>query len=284
MSAIFSPAAGPAAVKILTIQDLQPSDILLSKGDGLVSNLITQLDGGKYSHGALWSGAGVIQATGEGISESKIAGTHGVYRYPDLPKKVAEDIVTIARAQVNERYAYGELLMLGALFASGLRIEGAILTRMLDAIGGPTASKLKAWLDAHAGMKARVCTELVASAYYDAADARFALKILSRAAGGTLPDAIARATPQQATRSAATVTRGVAPVVDDPRLAADAVAAAQNCRDLVLQHNLGARARMRKVLAGVVAIDAETNKPLGVVTPRDLECSPSLRFVGRLEV
>jgi len=50
-----------------------------------------------------------------------------------------------------------------------------------------------------------------------------------------------------------------------------------------LQNDLGNEAGTRKLLAGEIARDAATNDPVGVVTPGDLEFSPSLRFVGRFE-
>jgi hypothetical protein len=273
------PAAGAAATKELSIDDLQPADILLSKGHGFVSDLIAESDGGQYSHGALWSGMSIIQATGDGITESELHGRHGVYRYqPALPEQVAEEIVAIATKQVDGRYAYGELVMLGALFLSGIRVKGALLNRLLDAIGGPTASKLKAWLDEHAGKSARVCTELVASAYYEAAGGAYALRVRSRPPAA----AVVRAATPQATRGGPPLTSGLALAVDDAQLQPTAIAAAQSCLDLLIQKDLNPSPGTRKLLAGALARDAVTGAPMGVVTPADLEFSPSLQFVGRL--
>lgn len=277
----INPAAGCAATKELSIDDLEPADILLSKGHGFVSNLIAESDGGQFSHGALWSGMSIIQATGEGITESEIHGKHAVYRYqPCLPPEAAKEIVAIATQQVDGRYAYGELVMLGALFLSGIRVKGALLNRLLDAIGGPSASKLKAWLDQHTGKGARVCTELVASGYYGAAGHAYALKIRSRADGTR----VVRAASSLGTRDAPTIAGGVAPVVDDVKLQPAALEAAQSCLDLLLQNDMNPPAKTRKLFAGAIAFDAATNAPIGVVTPADLEFSPSLRLIGRLTV
>jgi hypothetical protein len=273
------PAASAAATQELSIGDLEPADILLSKGQGYVSDLIAESDGGQFSHGALWSGAGIIQATGDGITLSMIHGRHAVYRYPGLPKEVAPQIVAVAKAQVDGRYAYGELVMLGALFLSGIRVKGALLNRLLDAIGRPSADKLKAWLDQHAGRGTRVCTELVASAYYDAAGHAYALKVRSRASGTP----VVRAASSLGTRGAPAIAGGIAPVVDDEQLQPAANEAAQTCLDLLLQNPNSPR-ETRKLFAGAIALDAETNAPIGVVTPADLEFSPSLKFVGHLDV
>jgi hypothetical protein len=293
----LSPTASAAAIQPLTIADLQPADILLSKGKGFVSDLIAEADGGHYSHGALWSGMGIIQATSDGITHSEIHGTHTVYRYPDLPQEAAKKIVAVAMDQVDSTYAYGELVMLGTLFLSGIRVKGALLDRLLDAIGGPTASKLKAWLDERAGKGVRVCTELVASAYYEAVkEGAYALKVRPRAGGGAGARAIVRAALSQRNRGTQVITSGIAPTVEDTNRQKEAVEAAQSCIDLFVRSDPSLPDKVwtrapspsmhsptRKVLAGAIARDAVTNEEVGVVTPADLEFSPSLKLVGRLE-
>jgi len=281
MTSTSQPTASAAPIQSLSVAQLQPADILLSKGQGFVSDLIADADGGHYSHGALWSGSGVIQATSDGITHSDIHGTHTVYRYPQLSQDAAKEIVAIAMEQVNGRYAYGELVMLGALFLSGIRVKGALLDRLLDAIGGPTAGKLKAWLDERAGKGARVCTELVASAYYEAVDGKYALKVRTRAAAGT--SAIVRAALPQRTRGAPVLTSGIAPAVEEADRQQEANDAAQSCIDLFVRSDPNPPATTRKLLAGAIARDAVTNKEVGVVTPADLEFSPSLELVGRLK-
>lgn len=276
--------AKSAGIRTLNINELRPADILLSKGPGFLSNLIAEADGGQFSHGALWSGTGIIQATGDGITLSEIEGKHAVYRYPDLPDEAAAKIVALAKAQVEGRYAYGELVLLGALFLSGIRVKGAVLTRLLDAIGGPTASKLKAWLDHHAGRGARVCTELVASCYYEAANGKFALQVRSRTGEGGRTNTVVTAATPPGTRGPRSISTGIAPDVDDSQLQSQAIAAAQSCIDLLSQPDLEVRAETRKLLAGAIARDAGTGADIGVVTPADLEFSPSLTFVGRLDV
>jgi hypothetical protein len=227
---------------------------------------------------------GIIQATSDGITRSEIHGTHMVYRYPDLPSKVAAEIVAIADKQVEEkgRYAYGELVMLGALFLSGIRVKGALLDRLLDALGGSTADKLKAWLDERPGKGARVCTELVASAYYEAKEGAYALKVRPRAGGSAGARAIVRAALLQRNRGTPVITKGIAPAVEEANRQKEAVEAAQSCIDLFVRNNPSLPDNVRGVLAGAIARDAVTNEEIGVVTPADLEFSPSLMLVGRL--
>jgi hypothetical protein len=52
----------------------------------------------------------------------------------------------------------------------------------------------------------------------------------------------------------------------------------------IAQLDPDAPAEARKLLAGAIARDAVTGEPIGVVTPADLELSPSLTLVGRLDV
>ncbi|MGC4086724.1 MAG: hypothetical protein QM756_02280 [Polyangiaceae bacterium] len=158
--------------------DLRPADVLLSRGEGIVSDSIAKNDGGQYSHGAVWSGDGIVQATSAGITHTPFSGSHGVYRRRELTEAGAQEVVELALAELKGRYAYGELVMLGVLFMSGIRVRGAWGSRALEAIGGPKAEKLKAWLDENEGKKVRVCTELVASCFFRAADKAFALEIL----------------------------------------------------------------------------------------------------------
>ncbi len=50
-------------MKAITTKDLRVADILLSRGDSDVSAGIAELDGGSYSHAALWSGHLVVEST-----------------------------------------------------------------------------------------------------------------------------------------------------------------------------------------------------------------------------
>jgi hypothetical protein len=45
---------------------------------------------------------------------------------------------------------------------------------------------------------------------------------------------------------------------------------------------MDASSDIRKVFAGAIALEAGTGKRIGVVTPADLQFSPSLKFVGRI--
>jgi len=289
----------------LTQSDLRPADILLSRGVGLVSDLIAASDGGKYSHGALWSGTGVIQATGDGITHTEELKVHDVYRHRELDELGAAEVVEAAKAELPGSYAYGELVLLGLLFSLGLHTRGALLTRMLEAIGGEGATKLGAWLNAQAGKKTRVCTELVASSFFKVSNGRFALKILPRSERPLQPAVAAPRSiglPPLVRGDAASggATRGQADISSSAAVLAGAERARQTCLELLLANGvlmregtrgaltelqpltIDASVQTRKVFAGPIAVEAGTNRPIGVVTPADLQFSPSLAFLGRI--
>src|SRR5690606_10170078 len=89
--------------------DLLPADVLLSRGDSDISTGIVELDGGTYSHAALWSGTDVLESTLPHVREAPlhVCGQHAhfidVYRHvrEDLPR---EHIVSQARTHLGKRY------------------------------------------------------------------------------------------------------------------------------------------------------------------------------------
>jgi hypothetical protein len=285
----------------LTLGDLQKADVLLARGHGLISDWISKADGGSYSHGALWSGTGVIQATSEGITDAPLVGAFDVYRHRTLDSAGADQVVAYAKTQVDGKYAYTELVMLGLLFSCGLRVKGAILNRLLEAIGSEPAADLNEWLMAHSNRKVRVCTELVATSFYKPADQRFALKILpfsqrpdaivTGAAPLELPPLVAEGDEPEQTRSL-TATEGARDALlaeSEPwlrLLMKSGLFEEQAVRGATLALPLlgdETPTNTRKIFTQPIAFDASSGEKLGVVTPADLQFSPSLRYVGHIE-
>jgi len=278
----------PSNPRELTLEDLKPGDVLLVRGHGIVSGLIAKSDGGRYSHGALWSGVGVIQATSKGITHEPFeTGEFDVYRHRELDEAGAAEVVAFAKSQVSGSYAYGELVLLGLLFSCGLRVKGALLNRLLDAIGGSKAAQLEAWLQEHSQQRIRVCTELVAASFFHTTKQRFALRIWRFSKRPAPPPVDARGgaaaaddpTAEPPLESLTEASRGCLEL-----LVRGGLASATNGRGtgLVLPAQAPAAAtKTRKVFADPIAFDASTGEKLGVVTPADLQFSPSLEFVGR---
>jgi hypothetical protein len=262
----------------LSSTDLQAADVLLSRGEGFVSDLIAKNDGGKYSHGALWSGTGIIQATSAGITETPLAGELDVYRRIDLTAEGAGEVVAIARRELKGRYAYGELVLLGLLFVSGAKVRGAWGSRMLDAIGGPTAKNLRDWLNKNSGSKVRVCTELVASCFFRAAGGKFAIQVLpadARPEPATDDDLLA-GLPSLGTDDDDTA-RGAPNPLDG-----ELEAMRHACVELLAPTTTAsADEGTRDLLGGSVAFSTN-GESIGVVTPADLEFSPSLQLISHI--
>lgn len=117
----------------INLSDLQPCDVLLCRGEGKFSDMIVLLDGGTYSHAALYAGKingkhCVIQATGRGIvcdpiEKLKEAVFVDVFRFNKNGHKLGDanylstPILEIGQAYVEShiKYAFDHLIMLALL-------------------------------------------------------------------------------------------------------------------------------------------------------------------------
>lgn len=160
----------------LSEQDLAPADVLLSLGEGTLSEAIQALDGGWYSHAALWAGADVIESTDPKVVRRPLdlsirsAGRRfvDVYRNRELSEEQRTQIVANAVAYVGRTYAYGELLLGAGIIASGsflFRTSDHAQRAWLHAIN-VVRSFLTAPIEAKANLV--TCAELVARSYNDA--------------------------------------------------------------------------------------------------------------------
>lgn len=277
------------STRALAVGELRPADILLSRGDSLIARAIVAADAGSYSHAAIWSGSNVIEATSAGISEVPLGYLRHVYRRRELDNPTATKVVEVARSQRGGRYAYHELLLLGLLFALGIEVRAPLLDRLLEAIGGPPARELQRWLQdkSHEQREPRICTELVASCYYQA---NSPLRVVARA---SRPSQRTQDLPRAGLRASVVYS----PPVDPSQMHEEELRSAQRaCLELLLKHRVVETSdpgvalvgepqfSPRKVIAGAVAVDDRTGAPVGTVTPADLEFSPSLERVGFIAV
>jgi hypothetical protein len=269
--------------------------VLLSRGIGDLSDLICSVDGGSYSHAALWDGEHVVEATLGGIHANPLAHSLQALQYVDVYRYhrdehwlgecawPAEPVVAHARTFIGAKYAYADLLMAAVVISLGRRTSIPAMKLALRRFGAQAgnylASKLFPALNASSDAKdAMVCTEVVAAAYYHAPSIpvhRYALEVLVRGRSaneglGAVPRS------EQATLEAEylelslqwrTYLRAGA-----PDLARDVDAA----EEASCQEGLFGLTDDRIVRAGDRAL------PLSCVTPRDLETSPSLKCLGRI--
>jgi hypothetical protein len=104
---------------------LRPGDVLLSLGTGTTSEAIRMLDGGEYSHAALWTGSTVIESTTPCVMErtfAKSLADHDrayvrAYRHRKCHGERAALVISGAREYVDRTYSYGDLFLCASLMA-----------------------------------------------------------------------------------------------------------------------------------------------------------------------
>ncbi|MGZ4962281.1 MAG: hypothetical protein ACXWC8_06975, partial [Limisphaerales bacterium] len=117
----------------VTPDQLQPGDVLLYHGKGMVSEFIRLFDGSQYSHAALFDGQQVIEAISPGVTgrplKQSIAGATyvDVYRFisndghkiadPGYPAQPITGAGAKFLAQAD-RYAYEQIVLLAVLAAT----------------------------------------------------------------------------------------------------------------------------------------------------------------------
>ena len=181
----------------IALSKLQPGDVLLSRGLGDLSDLICEVDGGSYSHAALWDGERAIEATLGGVHANPIEHALRSQRYVDVYRFhreggwlgtegwPAEPVVEQARRLVGGRFAYADLLLAAVVVALGRPTTAAAMNLALCRLGGHAghyhASKLFTPMDSPTD--AQTSTQVVAAAYHTAPAApehRYALDVCRR--------------------------------------------------------------------------------------------------------
>jgi hypothetical protein len=272
--------------------DLQPGDVLLYHGTGLISNLIRLFDGTEYSHAGFWRGDAVIEALGKGIVSNPLKTSVAGAKYVDVyrflgtdprkglgpPHYPAPPVIAVADkfAAHPERYAYEQILLL-ALLAGTRRIPvpglGFILRKVLD----PAAEVLGRIIAA--GRQPMICSELVYRCYVQAG-AKYFLRIrgadIARAHAAAV---MAGSTPPDAALAYTSGESGLAMAED---LAFEEEAAA------FLESYLAAHEPEPGAKPAGAGLADEGGVQLQAVadfvTPGDLKKSPNLQFAGTLRL
>lgn len=163
-------------LKTVVPSDLKPADVLLCRGDSDISLGIVELDGGSYSHAALWSGQSVIESTLPCVKRSSIeeCASHSLYidayRHQGLNQRGA---AVVANAEAYLERPYGTLNLglstllvavtswmphewaeMNALYGAG---ELARLLRLLRLVKDESRDERQV-----------TCAELVVRCYHDA--------------------------------------------------------------------------------------------------------------------
>jgi hypothetical protein len=253
-----------------------------------VSDWICVLDGGSYSHAAIWDGERVLEASGalgkvQASALETLIDEHEythVYRFFRDGIALGEEgwssdpVVAVARSYLGSGYPYGELCLLGVLTGLG-RVTGLPRAEEFFRTLGPELLRAaEAWEKSGPGERPMTCAHFVSRAFWEAdvtPSRRYALEVPY--------------TPSGLWRSAGARCPGAGP--PQPSLSDRCRRALGRCirrelrpwrRDLARGHR-GERALGAisvRVLAGGEAL------PVSCVTPKDLERSPSLHKLGTL--
>lgn len=288
----------------LETTDLLPADVLLSRGDSDISTGIVELDGGTYSHAALWSGAEVIESTLPYVREAPlhVCGQHAlfidVYRHvrEDLPR---EDIVSQARTHLGKRYGTLDLGVATFTVAVSSWMPGD-WAEMNSLYGSDRLARVLHFLSS-CGQDTRAdeltCSELVATAFFDAqtpltvhleggrsfngksftkALSRLAAKLANRESLATDGQEQIQALANDVLQSFSTPPTPELPTAVD---LGEWQTLRRNWMDRTVprptEELAAAEIRAKRLLAGITW---STN----LVTPRLLERSSDLRYVGRV--
>ncbi len=164
-------------MKEINLTNLQPCDVLLCRGEGLFSDMIVLLDGGTYSHAALYAGKidgkhYVIQATGRGIVCDPIQKIQcetfvDVFRFNKDEHKLGEEnypykpILDVGQAYVEShvKYANDHLLLLAILGVTREIPLDSFSKKVLRKVLDNATDLIFKLLDK--GIRPMVCSELV---------------------------------------------------------------------------------------------------------------------------
>ena len=276
--------------KTIQIADLRPGDVLLSRGEGTLSDMICQLDNGIYSHAAYWTGDNVIEAGLKGVVANTIEGELGqiyvdAYRLHKDGHELGQPgwpvapINALAEEFVGAKYAYADLLLLGLLLSQGPKIDNPLAKTLVRLFGGLAAQKLQDLLDEwrKVGKQPLVCTQVVTKSYYEASEQQYAIEVV-----------LAELRRNEAANAAPLAAMAEASCDDTPAIAEEQqqlVALQESCRRLLQPHAIAAQSLQspRMLAAAAAAPTVLAGSPLlPIVTPRELQESPSLRLVGRI--
>jgi hypothetical protein len=175
----------------VTVQDIQPGDVLLFHGNSFISWAIRKLDGSRVNHAAIALDGGMLgEAAGSGLRRFSIADAVAGNDFTVVRRLPDQDMAPVlAKAdgylQGHVPYAYQQIVLL-ALLATTRKIPlPHVARRLLRSVLDHAAAALNGMVDT--GTRTMICSEYVYRCYDEATDALpdpFVLDIIGR--GGPL--------------------------------------------------------------------------------------------------
>jgi hypothetical protein len=279
--------------------DLRPGDVLLSCGCEALSELIRRVDGGDYSHSAMWDGEFAVDATGSGLKRRKLEDDEAVQWFIDAyrwheppegpvlgsPKYPTHPVLD----ELNEIFEHGAAFAYDGLVLAALVIwvSNQPSDQWLRRAARLLLSRFEDWFLRRirkAGKTAMVCSETVARSFDQAErPPNYSIEIIvdgsrdsaaiedAAKADGAGGGGVATETPTRVTsyedvkrRFGEILLTGMRP---------DERARLLDFADL--------NARTRRGPPETVEV-GESGLPPSCVTPHDLQRSPNLKVIGRL--
>lgn len=270
------------------VNDLKAGDVLLSYGDGFISDAIRLIDGGKYSHAALFDGSKIVEAGLRGVVHTPLELEIGAQKYVDAyrfqsdtgmplapPDWPADPVIQRAHYYLEKgtRYADNQLYLVGVLIVlkrlTFSRVEKAVMQALLAMV-----FKLFKRIADGGEVKSVVCSELVYRSFYEA--------LPEKKYGLTIKGAFAALQASVDSDFDSLLQNDSGPALND---AAQPYELDPEYQDLLEQtENL-----YRQIEPGLFAPERqdllEAASPFvaaEMVSPHDLQRSPNLKLIGRL--
>lgn len=178
--------------KEIDIKEVRAGDVLLSYGSGYISDLIRLIDGGIYSHAALYDGNIIVEAGLREVVETPLETELKAQKYVDIyrfksdsgnyfsiPDWPVSPVIDKAHNYLDKgtKYANNQLYLIGVLIIlrklPHKRIEKIVLRSVLDQV-----FKLLKGIVKGKEVKSVVCSEFVYRSFYEATkDRKYGLTI-----------------------------------------------------------------------------------------------------------
>lgn len=264
----------------IDMNEVKAGDVLLSYGDGWISDVIRLVDGGRYSHAAFFNGKTIVEAGARGVVETPLEREVGAQKYVDVYRFKSDSGMDFSsqgwpvdpvaqRAnyyfEKGTKYADNQLYLVGVLILARKlprdRVDKAVLRAMIAMV-----FKLFKRIFEGKETKSVVCSELVYRSFYEAIpEKKYGLTIKGTLAPlNTRLDSLVENEP------------GAAPA-NDTELD-EMIEQAEQMYWEINPELASSKNEIHSLLnAGNPLVAAE------MVSPHDLEISPNLDLIGRIK-
>jgi len=273
----------PSNPPSITLDDLKPGDVLLSAGSNWLDTLIKFIDEGDYSHATQYIGKiknpdgkvqhMVVEATESGIKYQSTEADFDAQDLIDAYRYVSpgghhfgddgwpvQPVLDKAKSFVGAKYAYSELLMGAVAIMASEVPKNKNLKEALRIAIDYVDHKFQKWLDENSDKVPMTCVQVVTSAHW-----------------------LADSTPANKYGIQVSVDGSRRPPGDNLNDQQKAYAELRSRLIKKMQSAFPKFKLAQRTDNDTVHFAGSEVLPLGTCTPRDMETSPTLTFVGCLK-